>query len=305
MAITFLKKASAALPSRSLKYQLHAHLNGLEDGRPYANIHASELTRPEGLCPRLYALADVTKAKAKGEWLSTSEQVTFHMGRVLQDAVVNWFAEMGKAIGHWKCTACGTLHEFMKRPDKCKTCGVKNFAPKEVRFVSAINGASCGVDMLLSMGDPKLVPIELKTMDKDVFKDLKAPLAEHRLRTNLYLRLIKESAHPWSNQVDTTRSIVMYISKGGYGCADPELKAWGLHESFSPFKEFEIKRVDKDTEVLAARAKVVTDFRAGKIGMPYGICASALSKRAIGCHLKGACFSGDHAPVHKWDGSNA
>ena len=305
MGISFLKKASAAVPSRSLKYQLHEHLAGFEDGRPFANIHASELTKPDGLCPRLYALADVTKAKAKGQWLSTSEQVTFHMGRVLQDSVVNWFADMGKAVGHWKCTACGTLHQFMKRPAKCTACNTSHFIPKEVRFVSAINGASCGVDMLLAMGDPKLVPIELKTMDKDLFKDLKAPLAEHRLRTNLYLRLIKESAHPWSNQVDTTRSIVMYISKGGYGCADPELKQWGLSESYSPFKEFEIKRVDKDTDVLAERAKVVTDFRAGKIGMPFGLCTTALSKRAVGCQLKAACFSGEHAPVHKLDGNAA
>ena len=304
MAISFLKKHSATVPSRSLKYLLHNHLAGPDDGRPFVNIHASELTKPEGLCPRLYALADVTKAKPKGQWLTTSEQVTFRIGRELQDAVVNWFADMGKAVGHWKCTACGVLLEFQLRPVKCATCGNGHFLPKEVRFKSEINGASCGVDMLLAMGDTKLVPVELKTMDKDQFKDLKAPLAEHRLRTNLYLRLIKESAHVWSNQVDVTRAIVLYISKGGFGCADPQLKEWGLYEGFSPFKEFEIKRIDKETDYLARRAKVVTDFRAGKFGMPSGLCTTAMGKRAMGCQLKGVCFGGDHPPVHDWkDGS--
>jgi hypothetical protein len=300
MAISFLKKLSTAVPSGSLKYLLHNHLAGPEDGRPYANIHASELTKPEGLCPRLYALADVTKAKPKNEWLSTSDQVTFRIGRELQDATVNWFADMGKAIGHWKCSACGALHEFQLRPAKCGTCHSRHFHPKEVRFKSEINGASCGVDMLVAMGDTKLVPVELKTMDKDLFKGLVAPLAEHRLRTNLYLRIIKESAHVWSKQVDVSRAIVFYISKGGFGCADPQLKAWGLYDGFSPFKEYEVKRADKETDYLSARAKVVTDFRAGKIGMPTGLCSTAMSKRAQGCNLKGVCFGGDHPPAHEW-----
>jgi hypothetical protein len=301
MTITFLKKAGdmQAL-NKSIKFLLHQHLNGPDKARPLHRVHASEMTREGGLCPRYYALHDVTKKKPKDSWLSTSEQVTFHIGRVLQDAVVNWFADMGKAVCHWKCVGCGRLHEFQQRPQRCEICGVHRFLPEEARFESAKTGASCGVDMLLSLGDQKLRPVELKTMAPDTFKALAAPLAEHRLRTNLYLRIIAESAHPWSDLVDTKRATVFYISKGGYGCFDPQLKTWGLKEQFSPFKEFDVVRNDADTEEMSARAEMIKQFREGAIGMPCGVCATALSKRAQSCSYKAACFSGEHPPERQW-----
>ena len=303
MAMTFLQKVKALDHTKSIKYLLHQHLNGPEKGRPLSNIHASELTKLEGFCPRMYALSDVTKQKPADRWLSTSENITFHLGRVLQDSVVEWFADMGRAIGHWRCAVCSYLHQFQSRPFKCEKCGNRVFKPEEVRFESSVTGASCGVDMLVALGEPKLVPIELKTMAADQFKTLLAPLAEHKLRTNLYLRIIAESDHPWASMVSTERARVLYISKSGYGCADDELKKWGLKESFSPFKEFEIARDDSQTQDAATRAKVVFDFRAGKVGMPKGVCPSALAGRAKGCAFKGACFSGDHPGVHEWKGS--
>ena len=43
--------------------------------------------------------------KGKDRWLTTSETVTFDMGRDLEKRVVNAFADMGKAVCHWKCVA--------------------------------------------------------------------------------------------------------------------------------------------------------------------------------------------------------
>ena len=299
--VGFLKKAKDLMPQRSVRYLLHKHMSGYDKARPLSRVHASELTKPEGLCPRMYALADATKFKPKDQWLTTSQAMTFQIGRDQERNLVNWFADMGKAVCHWKCIACGRLHEFQTRPVACAACGVKAFEPREVRFESAVSGASCGVDMLLSLGEPKLRPVEIKTMDKDEFKALKAPLAEHRWRTNLYLRLIAESDHSWSSLVATDAATIIYISKGGYGCADPELKKWGLTEQYSPFKEFEVKRDDKETDDLVKRAKAIKDFREGKAGMPAGICATAMSKRAQTCPLKAACFGGDHPPVYEWN----
>lgn len=201
--ISFMKKAKDFQPTGSLKYLLHSSLSGPEKGRPLTTMHASELTKPDGICPRYYALSDVTEAKPKNEWLTAADIVTYDMGRHLQDAVVHYFADMGRAVGHWKCQACSTLHQFCKRPAKCTNCGCKGFTPEEVRFKSKISGASCGVDMLVQLGKPKLVPVELKTMIKDQFADLLAPLQEHRLRTSLYLRIIEESDQSWSSLVDT------------------------------------------------------------------------------------------------------
>lgn len=296
----FLKKAADFAPKKSAKYLLHEHLGGFGKGRSLKTLHASELTKPEGLCPRMYALSDVVKVNPKDEWLSTSQVMTFQIGRDQEENIVNWFADMGRAICHWKCVACGTTHEFCSRPIGCKECGTKAFKPKEVRFVSAINGASCGVDMLLNMGEGKLRPFELKTMDKDEFKALLAPLAEHKLRTNFYLRIIDESASQWSSLINTNKAGVLYTSKGGFGVADPELKKWNIPESFSPFKEWEVTRDDEATDYLAERAQIVHDYRAGKIGMPQGLCKTAFDKRAQGCVCKKPCWSGDHPVKHMW-----
>jgi len=299
-AIKFLKKAKELHPQHSLRYLLHRHLSGYEPARPLINVHASELTKSKGFCPRYYALHDVASVKQKDRWLSTSEAMTFQIGRDQEKNIVNWFADMGKAVCHWKCVACGTMHHMQLRPVKCVACGVKTFDPKEVRFKSAINGASCGVDMLLALGKPKLTPVEIKTMDKDEFKLLKAPLAEHKWRTNLYLRLIAESDHHWSEMVSTDKATILYTTKGGYGVADPEIKKWGLSDAYSPFKEFEIIRNDADTDNLVVPAKVVKDFRDGKVGMPCGICPTAMSKRATYCPLKTKCFSGDYPVEYDW-----
>ena len=299
--MTFAKMKDEMPAVKSLRYLLHTHLNGPESGRSLSRIHASALTKEEGFCPRFYALSDVTKSKPKDEWLTTSENVTFRMGRDQQDALVHDFADMGKATGHWRCLCCSRLHEFTARPLKCELCGCKAFKPEEVRFVSDATGASCGIDMLVNLGFPKLIAVELKTMGKDQFKTLLAPLAEHRVRTNLYLRIIKESVQPWANFVDTNRAIILYVEKGGFGVQDDQLKKWGLKEGFSPFKEYDVKRVDADTDDYALRARTVKHFREGAVGMPSGICSSALAKRAVYCQMKAQCFSGQFPPEHGWN----
>ena len=193
MAMKFLAKAKKPSHEQSVKYLLHQHLNGPEPARGLKNVHASELTKPDGICARAYALSDVTKQKPGNVWLSTSENLTYRLGRIMQDETINDFADMGKAICHWRCVSCKHLHEFTSRPFNCSVCKVTTFTPEEVRIESAVTGASCGVDMLLMMGEGKLRPVEIKTMAADQFKTLAAPLAEHRLRTNLYLRIIAES----------------------------------------------------------------------------------------------------------------
>lgn len=300
MAISFLKKAKTMRPKNSLKVLLHQHLSGFEPGRSLKRIHASELTKTEGMCPRKYALADVVKAQPKDEWLTTSHAMTYQIGRDQERNLVQWFADMGKAVCHWKCVACGTMHEFQLRPHACKSCGTKRFDANEVRFESALSSASCGVDMLLALGEGALRPVEIKTIDKDEFKSLAAPLAEHKWRTQFYLRIIAESEHHWSNNVATDAATVLYVSKGGFGCLDPDLKKWGLSEQFSPFKEFEITRDDTSTEPLFQRAKVVKDYRDGKVGMPCGLCSTAHSQRAQNCPVRKECFSGDYPVEYDW-----
>ena len=297
--LSFAKKASDLIDAKSLKYMLHQHLTGFETERPLSTIHASDLTKPDGLCPRFYALHDVLKAKPKDRWLATADVLTYDMGNDLQQRVLHYFADMGKSIGHWKCHACGNIHEFCHRPKACNKCGCKAFKAEEVRFISQITGASCGIDMLVQTGEQKLLPVEVKTMIKDQFKDLLAPLGEHKLRTNFYLRIIAESNHHWASLINIDKARVLYACKGGY-VKDDQLKQWGLSDTYSPFKEFSVTRDDKATEHLATRSKIVHDFRQQKIGMPEGVCPTALFKRAVNCSRKAACFSGEHPAEYMW-----
>lgn len=290
----------AKAPPQSLKYLLHKHLTGWGAGRTLANIHASELTKPEGLCPRLYALTDILKIKPKDEYLTTSMEVTYHMGRVLQDSAAGWFADMGIAVGDWECITCKQLHEFQTRPGGCIKCGSPAMKYKEIRFKSEECGASCGVDIFVNLGGTKLRGVEFKTMDKDEFKSLQAPLAEHRLRSNFYCRIMADADTSKKNLIETDKLTVLYISKGGYGVADPQLKVWGLNEGFSPFKEFVVNRDDSQTEYLWKRSKIVADYRRGLVGMPAGICTTAMAKRAAYCMCKGPCFSGEHPAEYEW-----
>jgi hypothetical protein len=301
----FLKKLKDVMPPANMKLLLHTHLHGRDPQRSLALVHASALTKEDTpFCPRFYALADVTDTIPADGWISTSEQVTFAIGHGLQDQVVHWFADMGRAVGHWKCLGCNHLHRFINRPMKCHHCGSRNFKPEEVRFVSEKSGASCGIDMLYNAGKPKLRITEIKTMDKDVFKDLKAPLSEHRIRTMLYMRIIDESAGTgptaWKNRIDTTEADILYVSKGGYGVADPDLKKWGLSEHFSPFKHYTVARNPKAVEPYSHAAKVVKDFRAKTAAMPTGICHTAMEKRAKACAMCKACFSGAFPAGYDW-----
>src|SRR4051812_29375279 len=110
--LKFAKKARDLQPKNSLKFLLHKSLSGFEEGRPLKNIHASALTKPEGLCPRYYALHDVIAAPPKDEWVDTASRITWAQGNDLQTTIVNAFADMKRLMGHWECMNCKLLYEF-------------------------------------------------------------------------------------------------------------------------------------------------------------------------------------------------
>ena len=291
----FVKKLRDTLPLDSPRFHLHRHLSELQDPRPLKNVHGSEVTKDGGLCARMYALADLTGTEHSPEWLTTSQAVTFEIGHLLEARIIHWFADLGLARTNWQCLSCGNTVEFSPRPEDCPKCGNTGFKPENYRFKSEKTSISCGIDLMLAMPETnKLRAVEIKTMDKDEFKVLAAPLAEHRIRTNLYMRTIAESVDPSAKLLFTDEAFVLYVSKGGFGVKDPVIATWGLHDTFSPFKEFKVKRNDKDTQDLIMPAETVRAFRKGLIGVPSPICATALTERAKNCPLRKACFSGKY-----------
>lgn len=300
--MSHLKKLSDTLPTKTLKFQLHKYLSTFDPHRGTSTIHASELTKEGGICPRFYAIDSLLEGSLPDRSTTTSENATWEIGRMWQDKLVHYLSDIGIAVTHWRCDNgnCKLEYEYGTRPAECVQCGCTSFTPFEPRFLSTKCGASCGVDTLVDFGEPLLDIVEIKTMDPAEFKKLAAPLAEHRLRTNFYMRLVAESDDPWAKRINKKKARIFYTSKGGYGAQDIEVKSWGLGESFSPFKEFIVDRDDKQTNGMWERAKVAFDFRQKKIGMPTGLCSTAFEGRAQTCPRRKACFSGDFPAEHEW-----
>lgn len=277
-------------PHMSLKRVLHKFLCGHQPGRKRSTIHASDLTKPD-YCPRREALMDLHETPTMPEALTTSQQVTFRIGRDLQAAVVEWLSEIGLLVGDWTCRRCGAEYPFMTRPEMCSECRGQAMTPHEVRFRSEHTGASCGVD-LLWRPDPRglLQAVEIKTIDKDQFKDLKAPLAEHRQRTSTYLHIINDDPRPCAREVDCEQATVLYVSKGGWGVVDPEIARYGTGEKHSPFKEYVVKRSDDGLFPLE-KALSLHHWRTTGEEFPPRICESRSSPLARGCLMASECFA--------------
>lgn len=291
-----MKSAMKQVALPTLRRTLHKYLAGNSPGRSLRTIHASDLTKDIGYCPREAVLEKVTKRKPKPEFITTSQQVTWHLGRVLQESVTHWLADMGLAIGDWKCRSCGTMHERQKRPETCRMsgCGGKLFRYEETRPVHPEFGASCGLDFLLDRGCGKLWIVENKTMAADKFKELVAPLGEHKLRTQMYLECARAAAKvdPWWNKVRHDKALVLYISKGGWGTTNPEKVGWDFDDGpHSPFKEY---TVDADREAVLPyleRGKPAWDFFRGETDkIPDRICPTSFCKRAGQCSIADVCF---------------
>jgi hypothetical protein len=296
--MSFAKKLSSVLqPRKGLKLYLHEVMSGMSSKHDYEEVHASDLTKEE-FCPREFSLLTVLEGKRRQQFVSTSLRYTFDMGIMLAQLMCEVWAR-NIVIGNWVCLGCGNTLEFCKAPSRCQKCGSREFRYKEVRFLARECNVSGGVDMLVQLpGEQKLRLVELKSIEKDGFKALMAPLSEHRMRTSLYLRLVVESSHPWAKMINPDEGILLYMAKG-FGVKDESITTAGIADSpFSPFKEFMVSRDDKEAKLLLEKAKKVADFRKGG-PMPGGVCVTAMCSRANACSVAKPCFGGEYPPGWK------
>lgn len=300
------KKAQPKASKTPVKELLHETLRGWEKARPHKTVHASSVTKQDEadlFCPRSYALMDITNKKGKDQFIGTSLRTTFDLGNAIGDM----FAErwlLDDVVGNWICVVCDTHHSFCKRPEKCQTCedhGIvidpkyleRTWVFEECRFLSKISGISCGIDLFVDLGTPKLRQVELKIIDKDQFAELVFPKAEHELRTNFYLRLMDESGDPNVSQINLDVASIVYVSRG-FGTGDkpffeahPDLK----DAKITPFKEFIVKRDDSLTDGMTLQAESLMKHRAGTTKtLPVRICMDTLCKRAKNCSVVSDCW---------------
>jgi hypothetical protein len=282
----------------TLRFLLHKGLQTRQPARGTDVIHASELWKTGqykvdiGLCPRECALRDILKKTRDDEVITTSQASTFQHGKMTANWIVHFFADLGRCVGNWACPTCSKKFTMQQRPQRCD-CGGKRFNYEEISFRSKESGIIGSIDFLFLTRAKKLKPVELKSIMDDKFKELAGPLAEHKIRTNLYLRIIADSEGPLKDRIDTSEGIVLYASKGGWGKKDESLSKEGITDGpFTPFKEFIVQRNDAETDLKWSYAVRLKQFRDGKKDIPLGVCGNQWTPRAEQCNVRSECFSG-------------
>lgn len=279
----------------SLRQLLHAQMGGYAPERPLHNIHASDLTYEEKpYCPRLNALCLLNGITPPDRYVNTCLAYTFELGEQMHELARSNLLKKYIA-GYWKCPHCKhTTQTVGYQPKTCEMCGIEPFQFQyvEVRFKCEVTGASGAIDCLIKFPNaPKMHIVELKSIVHKTdssgvmdFVSLKAPLAEHGLRTNLYMRLADNSANNLSDFIDLQNALVFYMTKG-YGYKDPTLEMEAISDTMTPFKEFWVKRDDSKTDYYINKAIPMKTFTEQGIMPPPIDDKSACEK----CKMKHQC----------------
>ena len=284
-----------------IKALLNEHVGGFERARSKRIIHASDLTKEDlEYCPREHILMKLERVEQKDPYVNTALRVTWDDGVDKQARVNNQYLK-DFMVGDWICRSCGKLYEWRKGPPprhgECRCPNGSLWEYSEVVFRHKKNKASGSVDALVDIGKAKLRACEVKIMATSMFPP-KLPLAEHTLRTRLYLWLIANSDHPRKNRINTRKASVLYLCRG-HGKKDED----GV---VSPFREFTVERNDSDIKHLGAKAMALTKARTNtRKFMPFGVCPTSDCGRAKACRVSKPCFSGDYKGNLTWmdDGS--
>lgn len=283
----FLKRRRQDQEQTCAKYLLHKEMAAMDPHRGVDLVHASDVTKQDNqeFCPREFAICRAMNKTPDPMFITTSLRWTFDTGWFVQDYVTRKLTPY--IWGDWRCRACTQVHHAQKKPTECIECGSDLIEYEEMRFKSKISDIDCGVDLLLDTGEGKFRAYEIKSIKQDLFKKLVAPQHEHKLRTNLYLRIIEESGSANAEFIDTTSASILYVCKG-FGCKDTDPSKWGLKDgSFSPFREFDVERDDCATDELVRRAVALKSQR-----MPDFLCESQFCPRAQSCSVQTECFGG-------------
>jgi hypothetical protein len=269
-------------PKTSIISLIRNNLKGYRKDRSYLTTHASDITK-EDWCPRKVALMIAEEAPTANVYIGAALQATFDVGNAVGDMVPEVWAGQS-AYGNWECTKCEGNHTFTSKPDvKCMKGGRCTFKYVEMNFVSKEYDVSGSIDVFFDLGGAKKVATELKIINVEDFAKLAAPLAEHRLRTALYMKLIEDSNSMYKNMINLQEAKVFYVSRG-FG------KKNDAHNGeILPFKEFDVARNDEAIQPYLIRAKELKVYKeTGK--MPTRVCDSANCKLATKCSYSEKCF---------------
>lgn len=281
---SIIKQANEATPEKEILEILVKNMGKYYPERSHLTVHASDVTK-DTFCPRRILLMDAFNMKVKDQYIAAALRATFDVGKMTAKLMVEEWG--GQAVlGNWKCLTCKAKKMFSRKPkDGCIGAGNCNWEYEETGFFSPEIAVSGSLDMLFDVGLPKYKIVEIKIMNATDFEKLVAPLAEHRLRTRLYMWLVENSESPLKFKLDLQTAKVIYISRG-FG------KKNGGAGQILPFKEFDVERDDESIEPYINRGRVVRHCREKNEIPIHKVCDTPTCQTAKGCEVKDKCWSG-------------
>lgn len=267
-----------SLPSgllRSVLDMRDAIPNPSRAGRP-GFVHASALI---SLCPRQQTLM-VESGMTVEERITGAHRVMWRIGRAVEDHVRTQLIDglVGRTLGLWTCR-CHSPREhkgFKPRASvKCHNCNGVLDQYNELTLFDVVNHVSGNPDLVLCQ-DESYISVEIKSMVKHQWDDLRAPLPNHVIQVAAYRHLLRTNGYPVHSDV-----ALIYCAKDF---------AWG-----SPYKEYHVNvstaEMESTMDSLFDNAReYVQNLRAGTLP-ERRMCTDPRSSIARKCPVSGPCFA--------------
>lgn len=261
------------------------------------HLHASSLIN---ICERQHVLAAMTDTEMM-RGVTGSDRLVWAIGRAVERHVRTQFIkarQFGGIYGRWTCdnpksaadpTCRATgfigkvgIHDAAAR---C-TCGGRLDTYNEPSLWDDDNGFVGNPDLTFAL-DGLFVVTEIKSMEKERFQDLAAPLADHVHQAILYRDLYRRLGFPVADFV-----IILYVSKGY------SFKRKDRQGRSTIYREFRVDatqpHLQRLVETSLASARLVKDAKAGGPLPPrHPQCHSVDCARAKECPLVTRCLNMD------------
>jgi len=210
-------------------------------------------------------------------------KVVWALGRAaekhVKDGIISSRGGMG-VYGVWQCKCGASKVREKNQPDesqRCTRCGGSLNRYAEPLLVDHDHGVIGSPDMTLVEIGWHLA-IEIKSMNKEQFDDLKEPLADHILQVMMYRELYRRMGFTVFDYAK-----IIYVRKDFM---------W-KRKNNSLYKEYDVQAEDWQGQVSALfnRAEVITrNNRTGTLPRRE-LCSTVDCKKAKSCRRANLCFS--------------
>jgi hypothetical protein len=239
-----------------------------------AYIHSSSL---DNFCARRAAIFDKNNSTPR-EYVQGAMKIVWKMGRAVEEHIREaLISSLGKKNfhGQWECKCGKTKHIGLWADKDCQVCGTKTNNYKELTIYNEEYKIANNPDLVAVSKNNQKIIIEIKSMNKEDFDELEAPLSSHVRQANRYVRFSRMNGSVTSGKVT-----IVYARK--------DYKYSGVYKPFV---------VDVDTVALETafleeldQAKKLREYFKTSELPEREFCVSAMSPMAKKCLACNDCF---------------